>query len=112
MRADEIAMLERQAQICQALSDPKRLRILYTLGEGERSVGELAEELGVGIANASQHLGVLKGRGLVASRREGSTVFYRLAYPETIEACKILRRILAHQLADQSRLSGIVGETP
>ncbi len=112
MTADEIEMLARQAQICQALSDPKRLRILYALAQGERSVGELADELEVGIANASQHLGVLKSRGLVASRREGTTVYYHLAYPETMEACRILRRILAHQLADQHRLSGVVSEAP
>ncbi len=110
MTPEEIAMLERQAQICHALSDPKRLRILYALSSAERSVGDLAGELDVGIANVSQHLGVLKGRGLVASRREGSTVFYRLAYPETMDACKVLRRILARQLADQGRLSGIFGD--
>ena len=111
MGADELEMMERQALICQALSDPKRLRILYALKSGERSVGELAEELGASIANASQHLGVLRSRGLVDSRREGSTVFYHLAYPETMEACRILRQILARQLADSNRLSGLLEET-
>lgn len=111
MDADEMAMLERQALICQALSDPKRLWILHALANGERSVGDLAEGLGVGIANASQHLSVLRSRGLVESRREGTTVFYRLAYPETMDACRIFRRILARQLADTGRLSGLLKTT-
>ena len=101
----DLEMLERQAMICQALSDPKRLRILYALGSDERSVGDLAAELGVSIANVSQHLGVLRSRGLVDSRREGTSVFYRLAYPETMEACRVLRSILARQLADEGQLS-------
>ncbi len=111
MTADDLEMLERQALICQALSDPKRLRILYALGSDERSVGDLASELGVSIANVSQHLGVLRSRGLVASRREGTSVYYRLAYPETMEACRVLRSILARQLADEGRLSDRLGLT-
>ena len=109
MTADDLEMLERQAMICHALSDPKRLRILYALGSGERSVGDLASELGVSIANVSQHLGVLRSRGLVESRREGTSVIYRLAYPETMEACRVLRSILARQLADEGRLSERLG---
>lgn len=100
-----LEMLEREALICQALSDAKRLRILYALASQERSVGDLASELGVSIANVSQHLGVLRSRGLVDSRREGTSVHYRLAYPETMEACRVLRSILARQLADEGRLS-------
>ncbi len=109
MTADDLEMLERQAMICQALSDPKRLRILYAVGSNERSVGDLASELGVSIANVSQHLGVLRSRGLVASRREGTSVFYRLAYPETMEACRVLRSILTRQLAEEGRLSERLG---
>ena len=109
MQSPDLEMLERQAMICQALSDPKRLRILYALGSDERSVGDLAAELGVSIANVSQHLGVLRSRGLVDSRREGTSVFYRLAYPETMEACRVLRSIIARQLADEGRLSERLG---
>ncbi len=109
MTADDLEMLERQAMICQALSDPKRIRILYALGSNERSVGDLASELGVSIANVSQHLGVLRSRGLVVSRREGTSVYYRLAYPETMEACRVLRSILARQLAEEGRLSERLG---
>ncbi len=109
MTADDLEMLERQAMICQALSDPKRLRILYALGSDERSVGDLASDLGVSIANVSQHLGVLRSRGLVESRREGTSIYYRLAYPETMEACRVLRSILARQLADEGRLSDRLG---
>ncbi len=112
MQTVELEMLERQALICQALSDPKRLRILYALSSSERSVGDLASELGVSIANVSQHLGVLRSRGLVDSRREGTSVYYRLAYPETMEACRVLRSILARQLAEEGRLSERLGASP
>lgn len=107
--ADEIEarVLELQASICQAMGDPKRLRILHVLEASERSVGELATILGVSIANVSQHLSVLRGRGLVRSRREGSLVYYRLAYPEVMEACQVLKEILIRQIREGGELAGL-----
>lgn len=107
--ADEIEAraLELQASICQAMGDPKRLRILHALEASERSVGELATILGVSIANVSQHLGVLRGRGLVRSRREGSLVYYRLAYPEVMKACQVLKEILIRQISEGGELAGL-----
>lgn len=104
----ETRALEMQALICQALSDPKRLRLLHALEHGERSVGELAETLGASIANASQHLGVLRGRGLVRARREGTTVLYSLAYPEILAACRLLNQLLVRQLAEGGELAGLL----
>ena len=97
-----------QALLCQALSDPKRLRILYRLSEHEVSVGDLAQDLGISMANVSQHLGLLKARGLVRSRRDGNSVLYGLAYPEIMQACSALRAVLSRQLAEGSRLSGLL----
>lgn len=101
----ELDILDLQAQLCQALADPKRLRILYHLAEREYAVGELAQDLDVPIANVSQHLNVLKGRGLVRSRREGNSILYGLAQPEIMDACRVLRTVLSHQLAQSSLLS-------
>ena len=75
----EDALYERQARICQVLADPKRLRIVGMLRDRELSVGELAEALGVAYPNVSQHLNVMRDGGLVATRRSGTTVYYRLA---------------------------------
>ncbi len=110
MSTQESRLLELQSLICQAMADPKRLRILYALASGERSVGELADELGVSLANASQHLGVLRTRGLVRARREGNVIRYTLAYPRVMVACNALRRVLSQQLADEGKLSSLIGQ--
>jgi ArsR family transcriptional regulator len=103
--AEEI-LYERQARLCQVLADPKRLRLLGLLREGEHSVGELAEALGVAYPNVSQHLTVMRDAGLVATRRAGTSVFYRLAYPRIAEACDLVRDVLRQQLADAAALAG------
>ena len=96
---------ELQASICKVLADPKRLHILHLLAEGECSVGELAEKLGVRQANASQHLTLMRERGIVATRREGRTIYYRLANPTILQACTIMHQVLLDQLAEQEALS-------
>jgi DNA-binding transcriptional ArsR family regulator len=105
----EIQLLEMQARLCRALSDPKRLRIVYALTDREMAVGELAEQVGAAMANVSQHLNVLRACGLVRSRREGTSILYSLAYPEIAEACKVLRAVLTRQIAEGGRLSRSVG---
>ena len=96
---------ELQASICKVLADPKRLHILHLLADGERSVGELAETLGVRQANASQHLTVMRERGIVSTRRDGRTIYYRLANPTILQACNIMHQVLLEQLAEQEELS-------
>ena len=96
---------ERQARICQVLADPKRLRLLDQLRAGERSVGELAAALSVAYPNVSQHLNVMRDAGVVATRREGTSVFYRLAYPRIVDACDIVHEILQAQLAETAALA-------
>jgi ArsR family transcriptional regulator len=87
------------------LTDPKRLMLLDVLREGEHSVGDLADELGCTMANASQHLAVLRSAGLVGTRRSGTTILYNLAEPELAEACDVIHRIVGRRLA--SRTTGI-----
>jgi DNA-binding transcriptional ArsR family regulator len=84
---------ERTAVVGRALADPKRLCVLESLAVGELSVSELAGRVACQVPNMSQHLAVLRAAGLVATRREGSTVFYRLADPRVIEAYKLLQSI-------------------
>jgi DNA-binding transcriptional ArsR family regulator len=87
--------LERQrtAVVARALSDPKRLCVLETLATGERSVSELSRDVGCQVPNMSQHLGVLRSAGLVAARREGTTIYYRLANPRVIDAYRLIQNI-------------------
>jgi ArsR family transcriptional regulator len=84
---------QRAANVARALSDPKRLCVLETLATGERSVGELSRDVGCQVPNMSQHLAVLRSAGLVTTRREGTTVIYRLADPRVIDAYRLMNDI-------------------
>ncbi len=84
---------QRSAVVARALGDPKRLCVLESLAGGEASVGELATRVSCQVPNMSQHLAVLRSAGLVTTRRDGNTVYYRLADPKVLEAYKLLQTI-------------------
>lgn len=107
MRRDR-TVFDLHAQICQALGNAKRLEILHTLRHGERSVGELAKALGIRKTNVSQHLMVLRAKGIVAARREGQTVFYHVTSPKVTQACDLMRQVLLERLAQGGRLAQVV----
>ncbi|MBA3586701.1 MAG: metalloregulator ArsR/SmtB family transcription factor [Chloroflexota bacterium] len=75
------------------MADPKRLCVLEQLAAGERSVSDLSRDVGCQVPNMSQHLGVLRTAGLVASRREGNTVFYRLVDNRVLDAYRLLQMV-------------------
>jgi ArsR family transcriptional regulator len=96
-------MVDRQlyklhAGICHTLANPKRLEIIDKLRDQELSVTELAEALGISQANLSQHLSLMRQRGIVTTRREGLNVFYRLSNPKIIKACDLMRQVLMENL--------------
>jgi ArsR family transcriptional regulator len=84
---------QRAATIGRAMADPKRLCVLESLADGELSVSDLSARVRCQVPNMSQHLSVLRAAGLVATRREGSTVFYRLTDPRVLEAYHLLQEI-------------------
>jgi ArsR family transcriptional regulator len=84
---------DRSAAIAKALADAKRLCVLERLADGERSVSDLSRDVGCQVPNMSQHLAVLRAAGIVASRREGSTVFYRLADPKVLDVYRLLQQV-------------------
>jgi len=92
------------AEICKVLTDPKRLLLLRALRSADRTVGELAAEIGASLPNASQHLAVLRGAGLVDGRREGASVRYRLAEPAIVDACDIVEGIVDRRLSGRRTL--------
>ncbi len=87
------AARSRAASIARALADPKRLCVVERLAGGERSVSDLSREVGCQVPNMSQHLSVLRSAGLVTSRRDGSTVFYRLADDRVLDAYRLLQQV-------------------
>ncbi len=83
----------RSAAVARALGDPKRLCVLESLAAGEVSVSDLAARVACQVPNMSQHLAVLRSAGLVTARRDGNTIYYRLADPRVLEACQLLQAI-------------------
>jgi rhodanese-related sulfurtransferase/DNA-binding transcriptional ArsR family regulator len=92
------------ARIGKALSSPHRLEILELLAQSERTVDSLATEIGLSLANASQHLQALRQAALVDSRKDGLFVYYRLASPEVFALSKVLRTVAEGRLAELERL--------
>jgi DNA-binding transcriptional ArsR family regulator len=92
------------ADICSALADPRRILLLYALGEMPRNVGDLATELGISQPATSRHLKVLRERGLVRASRKGMSVEYSLTDTRLIEALDLLRAVLRDRLAYRASL--------
>lgn len=92
------------ARVGKALASPQRLELVDLLAQGERTVEDLAREAALSIANASQHLRLLRQARLVDSRKEGLYVYYRLADPAVFELWRTLRRVGETRLAEIDRL--------
>jgi rhodanese-related sulfurtransferase len=92
------------ARIGKALASPHRLELLELLAQGERTVESLATEMGLSLANTSQHLQALRQAALVESRKEGLFVSYRLSDLTVFDLCTAIRKVAEHQLADLERL--------
>ena len=82
---------QRFAAVGRALADAKRLCVLESLAAGEMSVSDLSVRVGCQVPNMSQHLAVLRSAGLVTTRRDGSTIYYRLADQRVLEAYRLIR---------------------
>ena len=91
----ETELRELHARVCKAIADPKRLLIINLLRDGELSVGDICDELRVSQSNASQHLAMLRERGIVSSRRAGTTVYYTLRSDKILRAIDLMREFVA-----------------
>lgn len=107
MRRDK-TIFELQSDICKTLSSSKRIEILNALKDGEKTVSELVEILGVPKANVSQHLAVMRHKGILKSRREGVNIYYRVASPKVIEACLLMKEVLMEQMKEKGKLAEMV----
>jgi len=92
------------ARVGKALASPHRLELLELLAQGERSVDDVATEVGMSMANASQHLQALREAGLVESRKQGLFVHYRLADDSVVELSRAIRTVAERRLADLDRI--------
>lgn len=98
-------LYQYHALMCQVFSHPIRLEILDTLREKDMSVSELSHQLGVGMANLSQHLAMMRERGIMQTRKEGNVVYYRVANPKMLLAFDILREVLLERMDQEGALA-------
>jgi ArsR family transcriptional regulator len=94
----DMELFKLKAELCKTFSDPKRLLIINELRGYERTVGDLARSLELNQSVVSRHLGILRSKGIVRPRSEGSSVFYRLTDPKIGEACDLVHQVLMSQM--------------
>ena len=104
-RDAKTALFDEFARLGQALANGRRLEIVDVLANGERTVEGLASETGLSVANASQHLQLLREVGLVRRRREGTRIYYELRDAEVFDLWRNLRSVAAQHRAEISQLA-------
>ena len=102
MNAD---IYEAHASMCRIFTHAARLKIIDLLGKGELNVASITESVGIGRPTVSQHLAVLREQGVVRTRRSGTTIFYSIADPRIIDACRTMRSVLIDRMRSQGLLA-------
>lgn len=95
------------AEMCKVFSNPTRLEILNLLRDKEFSVTELIKKTRLSQANISQHLSIMKAKGIVTSNRKGKNIYYKLANPKIIKAFDIIREVLAEKLRKDGKIAEV-----
>lgn len=92
MDPEQKVLAENQAAVCSVFANPKRILILWTIADQEKSVSEIASIVGTSLQSTSQHLRLMRERGILNSRREGQTIYYFIAQNEAAEMCQLLNQ--------------------
>lgn len=95
---DNKEIYKLHADFCKFMANPKRIEILFLLGEKELCVEEITEKMGINTPNVSQHLSIMREKGVVVTRREGTKIYYSIASPKTLQACLIMRDAMIEQM--------------
>ncbi len=85
-----IPLAEKQAAICSVFANPKRVLILWTLVDQEKTVTDIAMSIDASLQSTSQHLNLMKERRILESRRDGQLVYYRIAENESLSSCGMI----------------------
>ena len=104
----EQGILKLQADVCKVFANDKRLEIINLLKDREMSNSELMQKTGMPKVNISQHMNVLKSKGVVLVRHEGIQLYYRLANPKIIQACNLMREVLVEQLMEKEKMASMM----
>lgn len=97
-------IFEMHAGICTIFSNPKRLEIIDLLRDGEKSVNELSGLMDIPQPNLSQHLTLMRQRGILDARRDGVNIYYNIANPKVIKAFDIMREVLLEHLSRHEKM--------
>lgn len=100
------ALYEFHAEFCKIFANPNRLKILHVLSDGERSVGEMSEEIGISQPTVSQHLRKMLDRGVVVREERGMRNFYSISDPRIVEGMAIMKEVLVDRLGEEAELAG------
>ncbi|MFC2157372.1 ArsR/SmtB family transcription factor [Acidobacteriota bacterium] len=95
---------ELHAEVCKTFGHPKRLKVIFSLMEKELTVTELARETEIDTSNLSQHLHILRDKGIVATRREGTKIFYSLAHPNIKKAVDLMSDFLVQSIKSSEKI--------
>ena len=95
---------ELHADVCKIFSNAKRLEIINALKEKEMSASELIEKIGLSKANLSQHMGVLRSKGVISTRKEGVNIYYRISNAKITQACDLMREVLLEQIQEKGEM--------
>ena len=90
--------IERASRSLKAMSHPLRLKILCTLGDSEVSVQEIVERVGTSQSNISQHLAILRDKGILDSRKDANRVYYRVGDDRTLKLIDMMHQVFCPQL--------------
>jgi ArsR family transcriptional regulator len=91
------------SDVCKTLANPKRQEILDNLREKEMTVSEIVKTTGISQANLSQHLAILRTKGIVTTRRDGINVYYSITNSKIIQAFDLISQVLNDSLATQTK---------
>lgn len=100
------AVYQVKAEFFRILGHPVRVRILELLKDGERTVGDLQQELQMDSSGTSQHLGILRKHGVLEGRREGTSVYYAVRDPRIFQLLEVARQILTSNLSESQAVLG------
>ena len=97
-------VVEFHAEFCKTFSSPKRLEILCLLKDGELTVSDITEKLGISKANVSQHLTLMRRMGILKARREGVKIYCMFANKRLAQACSLMQDALEQLMEGSFRL--------
>lgn len=107
MKRNDKNIFELQAEVCKAIANPKRLEIISVLKDSdELTVSQLVDALHIPKANVSQHLSIMRNKGILTCRKDGTNSYYRIAHKEVVQACVLMRAVLMANLKNNGRILG------